>query len=455
MTVIVRRKSVGVLAAAVAGVALLGAADAPAGSQLPVKGQIARIGQADLLATRQLRVSVKSAARLRVRVSARLVGGPLNVPLGRAREVRQQPGKWRSSKLPLTSVGRRQLATCPPAHIVLRVLDLRSRRERSFKRRLRLDPPDCSRFFKPRAFWNMPLPAGAALDPDSRAVTDRLLRSVDAAQRSDAPPSINTTHYSPPVYTVGPTQRRVRVDLRAEAPDLAAAFADVPLPPSAVPAAGADSELVLWQPSSDTLWEFWHLHRHSDGWQADWGGRMARVSSGPGHFTAPHPGWGTAATSLALAGGLITPREFRLGRIDHALAIAIPATRKGEYALPAQRTDGNSSEAHAVPEGARFRLDPALDIDALGLPGPIAAMARAAQRYGIVVRDRSDTVTFFAQNPFSLATDPYPAIFSGRTPSELLRGFPWSHLELTRMELRQMPDGGGGGPLQCLLFGCP
>jgi hypothetical protein len=90
-----------------------------------------------------------------------------------------------------------------------------------------------------------------------------------------------------------------------------------------------------------------------------------------------------------------------------------------------------------VPEGARFRLDPALDIGALGLAPPVAALARAAQRYGILVRDQSGAVVFFAQNPSSLPGDPYPAIFGGRSPTDLLRSFPWSHLQLVEMHLSQ------------------
>lgn len=84
---------------------------------------------------------------------------------------------------------------------------------------------------------------------------------------------------------------------------------------------------MVWQPSTDTLWEFWQLRRDRDGWQASWGGRMDRVSSASGAYAPPHANWGATASSLALAGGVITPGELRRGRIDHALAIAIPRTR--------------------------------------------------------------------------------------------------------------------------------
>ena len=50
--------------------------------------------------------------------------------------------------------------------------------------------------------------------------------------------------------------------------------------------------------------------------------------------------------------------ELKAGRIDHALAINLPAPRAGVFAWPAQRTDGTGPPT-ALPEGARLRLDPA------------------------------------------------------------------------------------------------
>jgi hypothetical protein len=239
------------------------------------------------------------------------------------------------------------------------------------------------------------------------------------------------------------------------APDLEAAFAAVPLPDDARAAAGDDAELVVWQPSTDTLWEFWQLRRHNDGWRASWGGRMERVSASSGAYTHPNANWGTTASSLALAGGVITPGELSRNQIDHALAIGIPRARAGEYSLPAQRTDGRSTCAHAVPEGARFRIDPALDIDGLGLDRPVAALARAAQRYGIVVRDQSAAVAFYAQNPTPLGADPYPELLGWKAPWDLLASFPWQHLRLTRMELVKMPSNGAPLPTpEAVLGGC-
>ncbi len=182
------------------------------------------------------------------------------------------------------------------------------------------------------------------------------------------------------------------------------AFEKVPLPEDAEPAPGVDGHLTVWQPATDKLWEFFQMRREADGWHASWGGAIQHVSQSAGYYTrASWPGgqsyWGATGTSLPVAGGVITVGELSRGSIDHALALNIPEVRAGEFSWPAQRSDGESRAPDAIPEGARFRLDPRLDLGRLDLPPVVLAIARAAQRYGIVLRDRSSTVAFYAEFP--------------------------------------------------------
>jgi hypothetical protein len=407
----------------------------------PVRVDIAPPTRVDLLAGRPLSLRLRHATGGSVRVAVALRVAGRRVAFGAPIRVALRARRSRTVSVPLSTGARAALAGCSATRVDVTAVDPDFPRPRTATAPIRLDAPDCGRFFGPTSTWNSPLPADAPLDPDSTAITDVLQKQVDDGFRSSLPPTINTTSYSPPVYTVGSAQPRVPVVLDRPPdydPDLTAAFAaGVPIPAGAQPASGADAELVVWQPSTDTMWELWQARQAPDGWHASWGGRLDGVTAGPGYFTAPHANWGTSASSLPLAGGLILPHELQSGRIDHALAIALPETRVNEFSLPAQRTDGRSSCAHSVPEGARFRLDPALDIGALGLAPPVAALARAAQRYGILVRDQSGAVVFFAQNPSSLPADPYPAIFGGQSATDLLRTFPWSHLQLVQMHLSQ------------------
>lgn len=256
--------------------------------------------------------------------------------------------------------------------------------------------------------------------------------------------NIDTTSYSVPIYTVPANQPTVEVALkRGQATTLIAAWSAVPLPADAQAAAGTDGHLVLWQPSTDRLWEFWRLVHGVEGWYASWGGAMQNVSHSSGVYEPNSwPGaqatWGGSASSLSVAGGVITFEDLEKGEINHALAMAVPNVRASVYSSPAQRTDGTDHSTLALPEGARFRLDPRLNIAKLHLPRLIRMMAEAAQRYGIIVRDGAPVVTFYGQDPTPTGTNPYigpHGYFEGREPRELLARFPWRHLQLLKMEL--------------------
>ena len=61
-------------------------------------------------------------------------------------------------------------------------------------------------------------------------------------------------------------------------------------------------------------------------------------------------------------------------------------------------------------------------------------LAHAAQRYGIVVRDTSPAVAFYAEDPTPTGANPWAAALSAGVP-KLLRAFPWDHLQALRTEL--------------------
>jgi hypothetical protein len=296
-----------------------------------------------------------------------------------------------------------------------------------------LPAPAVARPFAPDSFWNKPLAADAPLDPMSGAYTAELQR-----QLTQWMPWINTTSHSVPVYTVPAGQATVRVKLDNTQAALQAAWEQVPIPPDARPAAGADAWMVVWQPSTDTMWEFWRAEKRADGWHAVFGGRMQHVSANPGYYTDP-PSWGASATSIPILGGLMRLDELKAGRIDHALALAIPQPKAGAWSWPAQRTDGRNTSPNAIPAGTRFRIDPNVDLSKLAMSPLVREMAVAAQRYGIVVRDTAGSVAFYAEDPTPTGTNPFDGaagLFRGQYPSKLLAQFPWQHLQALRTDIR-------------------
>lgn len=301
----------------------------------------------------------------------------------------------------------------------------------------------------PDSFWRRPVPAGATLDRSSPALVSHLVRDVKADQAAHRGPWIDTHKCAPPIYRVPAGQSETKVTLKdgsaSWAASLQSAFERVPLPTDPQPSRCSDASLVVWQPSTDRYFEFWHLRRTTSGWQADWGGATRHASRNPGYFgKADWPGaqssWGASATSTTVAGGLVKLDELRAGHIDHALAVSIPQTRSGQWTWPAQRTDNATGDtaADSIPSGSHFRLDPKLDLSKLDLPPMTRMLARAAQRYGIYVTERTNYMVGLGAEsplPYGVKGNPYDRYLGGRSPNEILDAFPWDKLQLLQLKL--------------------
>jgi hypothetical protein len=297
--------------------------------------------------------------------------------------------------------------------------------------------------FAPASVWNAPIPADAPVDPNSAYLVQSLTAEIAREEAAGIGPWIQTTDSSTPLYTVPRDQPTIPVRLPVQSGRFVAlqrALLHVPIPANATPAAGSDRHMTIYQPATDRMWDLWEAAKLPDGWHAAWGGAIDHVSRFPGYYTAgAWPGatsqWGATASSFPVIGGTILVRELRRGRIDHALAMDVPDTRAGVFAWPAQRTDGTGGE-DTLPEGARLRIDPRVHLGSLGLPPATLVLARAAQRYGIIVRDRTTHATaFYAQDPTPRRYDPYAELFGGESPGALMAAFPWTDLQVMRMSI--------------------
>jgi hypothetical protein len=54
----------------------------------------------------------------------------------------------------------------------------------------------------------------------------------------------------------------------------------------------------------------------------------------------------------------------------------------------------------------------------------------AAQRYGIVGRDRADSIAFYAEDPTPARSPEFARVLAGQTPGRALASFPWNRLEV-------------------------
>jgi hypothetical protein len=190
-------------------------------------------------------------------------------------------------------------------------------------------------------------------------------------------------------------------------------------------------------------------------WHAAYGGIIEEVSASPGYYrnlvdldgtVRQQANWGAAATGLPLAAGLITREDVARGSVDHVLAIGLAnrsgssIIRAGSFAAPAQRADGKSVDPGSIPEGARLRLDPDLDLDSLSLSPFTRLLADATQRYGMIVQDGSQSTVVYAEDPSPMMREGWANFIEakyGRRLSRAVAEFPWDDLEVVQMHLCQ------------------
>lgn len=294
--------------------------------------------------------------------------------------------------------------------------------------------------FAPTSFWYARIPANAPLHGNSAGLVADFLRQLRTYYGNVA---INTTAYASPVYEPASGISASRVtqwDCQHKGfldASLASQWNDVPVPSYASPSDGSDGEMTIYQPASNTLWEFWQARKVNGQWQACWGGKMQNVAASNGIWP---PGYGTTATGLPFIGGQITAGELQRGEIRHAIGIAlVDLERASIYSWPANRSDGYNPRgaANRIPEGLRLRLDPTLNVDALNLHPVARIIAKAAQQYGFVVWDKAGAISLRVQNPKSYTAlgqpDPYNALFKGTPTYAILNGFPWDKLQFLPM----------------------
>lgn len=245
--------------------------------------------------------------------------------------------------------------------------------------------------------FNQPVSADAPTDPNSAAMVQALAAGAGGGF------AISAKQWTAPVYYADATTPHIAVSLTMSWFP-AKKLIGVPMPADAAPDSTSDGHLMIVDRSTSCEYDFWQAHKNADG---SWSASTANAipMNGDGIFAG---GWATTAAGFALGLGKIRPEEMAAGTIAHALVFAFPTTKAGGPVAPATSSDGKSSAAGAIPEGARLQLDPALDLDSLGLNAWQKTIARALQRYGMVLGDSGGTVGLSAVNASNLGANAYP-----------------------------------------------
>jgi hypothetical protein len=269
--------------------------------------------------------------------------------------------------------------------------------------------------FAPNSPFRTAIPEGAALDPESEAMVARLSRE-DAMYA-------NLVSYAVPIYYADPSTPRHSVSCTADWGRCPFDGYEVPIPDGAEPSPGTDAAMIVVDESTRQIFELWQVRRGGGQRTASWGG----VSNLDGS------GWGGGATGSGASrlGGIIQVEEIQQGYIPHALAVATDTVCANTFRPPATKTDGRSSRSDCIPEGARLRLDPSVDVDGLAVSPAARMVARAMQVYGAYVVDATHAVfnvTFEMANTDGIGDVYRQAGLTG--DYDPLHGVPWDRLQV-------------------------
>ncbi|MDR1283407.1 MAG: hypothetical protein LBK99_21695 [Opitutaceae bacterium] len=283
-------------------------------------------------------------------------------------------------------------------------------------------------FFSPDSYWNTPVPAGAATDPESSCWIGQL---ADAVRRTTGGLHINLHSWTIPVYYADSSTPRVWLhpnllhcrfsqghvktlehrlrarDPQLQFPGLHPCIRDgIPIPECAMPDAESDAHMTIIDVDERIAYDLWNCHRKTDGaWHTNAaiaypvdGDGMFSPSDIPGirndesvHFYGP-----CRASGIPALAGLVLRAELESGCIHHKLALASPVNGLQRHVCPpAIWTDGWLPGG--IPEGACLQLDPALDLDSLPLTHEARVIARALQTHGAVLVDNAGSVTLYGE----------------------------------------------------------
>lgn len=316
-----------------------------------------------------------------------------------------------------------------------------------------------TRLLHPDAPYYQKLPRTTPVASDSQALVGDLVRQAETYYGSPGNPTIDVNYhrFGPTMYVTRNSDPLVNFgteNCQGKGPGWdtelkANHLSRIRIPSHAQPDNSSDGSMVLYNTDTDELTETWVTKKHANGtWTACWGGTLRNASkSVTGAFTVPY---GTSASGLPLAATIMRAEELRNRRIDHVINLGIPHVKAWPATTwPATRTDGGT-QGRAFTMGQMLRLPADLNIDALNLSPSARTIAKAAQEYGIMITESSGSVTFGAQNPASLQSDPYPEIFRGRWAIQEMLGdpargegrFPLDKLQVLPLGYR-VPAGGG------------
>ena len=280
--------------------------------------------------------------------------------------------------------------------------------------------------FPSTSIWNRLVPADAALHPANASLLANWLAGYVTRPNMTLGAwgvAVAEAHPADKLYAVPCTVYSCTLD----------AFGPFRIPLTAKPDPAGDGHLVVHDPVARREWGMWEARYDPtlDAWTSSAGAAVSLDGDG----IAPAGRASANAANFPLLGGLIRPEEIAQGRIDHALVFGQPGIGAGRPVCPATANVSTTSDPLALREGTLLQLDPAVDVDALPLPGWQKVVARALQKYGMYLRDNSGSLAIYAENSIARGYDAWEKVGLPGGSIGFSSAFPW-----TAMRVIHAPD---------------
>jgi len=244
------------------------------------------------------------------------------------------------------------------------------------------------RAFNTRSYWNTPLPLTAPPDPNSTAM-------IEYIQADSRVPYLHLSGatsdggWGEPTYWVKSTDPIY--DVNETQYELPPEFKSIRIPAGARPAGTRDSQMTLFDREAGAVYKLHHaIYNASKGtWSAGGGAYYYIASNGlAGRVDGADDLRNQGHRGVPPGVHAVRWDEIAAGRIDHALKIAIN-TPSTSHVWPMWKSDGDSLDPDAPPQGARIRIRPSVDLSRFDLSRSALVIATALQRYGAVIGDSS------------------------------------------------------------------
>lgn len=321
--------------------------------------------------------------------------------------------------------------------------------------------------YSPDSPWNTPISKAAAIHANSDSIISRIHLGTTDSQQADLSQGWNSTNdsYTMPIYPLtygqhdsttiyvtgswyevygdslcyrysslnGADTFAVRIPALTES-EFHTAFPQGPRPsgpwdpPGDIDGAvDGDGHVILWDPISGDEWGFFKFNsvddpdtvRNGYHYNTNWDGIPP---------TTPDA-FGSRGMGAPYLAGVIRRDEVLSGEIKHAIACGVPDILDNVFVCPATKTDGDETLPYRLWAGARLRLKKSYDVEGSSLTDAGKVVARAMQRYGLIVADGSGSLKIYAEGDIDgdADTDPrWGEIWSG----SIIASIPFSEFEV-------------------------